>query len=78
MKALAASMAQNQILAVRDDVCRSVIFVVPKSILVLVFIPFDLHNFSYSFYYISDIPLVLVVIRFFENNFSFYLVPALV
>ena len=42
--------------------------------LFLIFIPFGLHNFSSSFYYISDIILFLVFIQFYENIFSFYLV----
>ena len=46
-------------------------------ILVLVFIQFRLHDFSSSFYSISDIILVLVFIQFLEDNFSFHLVLVL-
>ena len=47
---------------------------VHKIILVLVFIPFGLHNYSSNFYSIS----LLVFIQFYENNFRFYFILVLV
>ena len=49
---------------------------VHKLILVLVFIPFGLHNFR--FHSISEIILVLVFIQFYKINFSFYLFLVLI
>ena len=51
--------------------------VVHKLIIVLVFIPFRLHNCSSSLYSISDVILVSVFLQFLESNFSFYLVLVL-
>ena len=50
---------------------------VHKLILVLVSMPFGLHNFSSMFLFYAWI-LVLVFIQFYENNFSFYLILVLV
>ena len=56
----------------------SFVSLIRKLILILVFILIGLHNFNPSFYYISEIILVLVFIPFYENNFSFYLILVLV